>query len=198
VPWAAHQFARLHGGGGRREPALQVPSRTGQALHLLQRQAAERVDALVLQRGDHRVGGTDLRCVGGRVQRAVQAVVAVDAIGRAEHTDVCDAALRLAHQPHRLRRPEQAFEGEVLGRPGQRTPPIAAAGTGTTDVGLDQHHIQGRYRFLEHQCRPQAGVAAADNAHIATGIALQRRAYRLLRRIQGLLQPEGSHSLAFL
>lgn len=105
---AAHQFARLHGGGGRREPALQVPCRTGQALHLLQRQAAERVDALVLQRGDHRVGGTDLGCVGGRVQRAVQAEVAVDAIGRAEHPDVCNAALRLTHQPHRLR-PEQAF-----------------------------------------------------------------------------------------
>ncbi|MNO90092.1 hypothetical protein D3C76_815920 [compost metagenome] len=193
-PQAPHQPPRLHGGGGRREPAFQMPRRAGQVLHLRHWQTLERIDPLLLQRRDHRIGGAELGPVGGGVQRTVQAKVAVDAVAGAELTDGADATFRFAHQPHRLGHPEQPFEGEVLGRPGQCTAAIAPAGTGAADVGLDQQHVQRWLRLLEHQRRPQAGIAAADDAHIATGIALQRRAHRLLRRIQGLLQPEGSHS----
>ncbi|MNN20330.1 hypothetical protein D3C81_1336060 [compost metagenome] len=70
-----------------------MPRRPRQALHLLQRQPLERIDPLVLQRGDHRIGGTDLGLIGGGVQRAVQAVVAVDTIGVAKRPDGTDAAL---------------------------------------------------------------------------------------------------------
>ncbi|MNT72581.1 hypothetical protein D3C72_2111980 [compost metagenome] len=88
-----HQFARLHRGGGWRKPALQVLGRARQALHLLHRQALERVDALTLQRRNHAVGGAHLGTVGGGVQGTVQAIVRIDAVRVAKITDGIDALL---------------------------------------------------------------------------------------------------------
>jgi hypothetical protein len=109
-----------------------------------------------------------------------------------------DTALGLLHQAHRLGRAEQPLQGEVLGRPGQRAAAIATTGAGAADVGLDQQHIQLRRLLLEHQRSPQPGIATADDAHIATLIACQRRTQRLAFLLQSLLQPERSHLLTFL
>ncbi|MNS92251.1 hypothetical protein D3C72_1263800 [compost metagenome] len=184
---ATHQLARLYRGGGRREPAFQVPGRARQALYLLHRQTLERVDALALQGGNHAIGGAHLGAVGGGVQGAVQTVVGIDAMGPAKITDGMDALLRGLDQAHRLLHPEQAFEGEILGRPRQGTTAIAPTGPGTTDVGFDQHDVQRRVMFLEHQRGPQAGVATADNAHIAVGVSGQRRTCAGVFLIQRLL-----------
>ena len=82
--------------------------------------------------------------VGGGVQRAVEAVIGIDAVLFAELANGVDAAFRFLDQAHRLFNTEQTFKGEVLGRPRQRAPAIAATGAGAADVGLDQQHSRVR------------------------------------------------------
>jgi hypothetical protein len=163
---ATHQFARLHTGRCRREPAFQMLARTGHALHIGERALGERVDAVALQCGDHRIGRADLRAVGRGVQRAVEAVVGIDAVLLTELADRMDAAFRFLDQTYRFFDAKQALKGEIFRRPRQRTTAVAAAGAGAADVRFDQQHIEFGVLLLEHDRRPQPGVAAANDAHI--------------------------------
>lgn len=131
---------------------------------------------MALQSGDHAVGAADLGRVGGGIEGAVQPVVGLDVVALAEGADGPDAVFGGLDQADRLGESEQPFQGEELGRPGQRAAAVAAAGAGAAEVGLDQHHIEPGIVLLEHDGGPQAGVAAADDAHVGAGIPGQRRA----------------------
>ncbi|MCY1429400.1 hypothetical protein D9M71_453160 [compost metagenome] len=192
---ATHQFARLHTGRGRGKPAFQVFAGTGHALHIGHRPLGERVDAVALQRRDHSVGRADLRAIGRGVEGAIEAVIGVHPILFAEGADGMDAALGLLDQTHGFFDAEQTFEGEILGRPRQRTTAIASTGPGTADVRFDQQHIQFGVLLLEHDRGPQPGVTTADDTDIGAGVAFQWRTGFGCISLQGLVQPKGSHGV---
>jgi hypothetical protein len=175
LPQAAHQFARLHTGRRRGKPSLQMLARTGHALHVGDRTLGERVDAVALKCSNHRIGRAALGLIGRSVERAIETVIGLNAVLFAEGANRVNAALGFLDQAHGFFDAEQPLQGEILGRPRQRTTAVAATGASTADVGLDQHHLEFRVLLLEHDRRPQTGVAATDDAHVCTGIAVQRR-----------------------
>ncbi|MCY1433524.1 hypothetical protein D9M71_495550 [compost metagenome] len=105
-----------------------------------------------------------------------------------------DALLGLLDQADRLFDAEQSFQGEELRRPGQRAAAVASAGAGAAEVGFDDHHVEIGVLLLEHDRRPQAGVAAADDAHVGAGVLLQRGG-PVAVVLEGLVEPEGSHGV---
>ncbi|MNE37516.1 hypothetical protein D3C80_1313710 [compost metagenome] len=188
-----HQLARLHTGRGWRKPAFEVLVGTGQALHLGHGQLGEGVDAVAFQCGDHTIGRATLGGIGGCIQRTIEAVIGLHPILLAEGADGVDALLRRLDQAHRFLHAEQALEGEILGRPGERATTVATAGTGATDIGFDQQDVEFGVLLLEHDGGPQAGVTTTDDAHVTTAVAGQGVAGRRAIVQQRLLEPERPH-----
>jgi len=190
---ATYQLGWLYAGRCGRVPAFQVLGRARHPLHVGQRAFAEGIDAMALQRGDHRVGGADLSMTGRGVQRAVETVVGIHAVFSAEVADRVDALLRRFDQAHGLFQPEQPLQGKELRRPGQRTTAVAPTRAGAADIRLDDDHIEFGVLFLEHDGGPQAGIAATDDADVGLGILPQGRAGFVGLIVQGLFQPERAH-----
>ena len=74
--------------------------------------------------------------------------------------------------------------------PGQREAAVAAAGAGAADVGLDQRDVGAGGAALELERGPQTGEAAADDADVGLGVALEARVLVRLAALERLLQPE--------
>jgi hypothetical protein len=168
----------------------------GRALgHFLRWQLLEGIDLVALQRPHGVLPGPDLHGPGGRPQPAVAAKVGIDAGARAEGGDLAHVLLRGLGQHQRPFAAAELLQRQELDPPGHQEAAVAPARPAAADVGLDHRHVQRWFTFLELERRPQAAVAAADDAHVGPRLALER--WRLIPvRRECLLQPVRSHHRA--
>ena len=188
----AHELAGMHGGGFRREHACEIFGGAGTACNLFGRQFAIRVDAAFFECRDHRIECADLGFGGGGEQRAIAAEFGIDAMLAHKTLDVIHRVFRRAHQPHGFVFAEQPFEREELGGPGEQTAAVATARARAAEIAFDDDDVELRIFLLALNGGPQPGEAAADDAHIGCGVALQCRGERPIMK-QGLLDPERAH-----
>ncbi|MNI56674.1 hypothetical protein D3C73_1116920 [compost metagenome] len=140
------------------------------AVHFL-----ERVDAQALQTVGEHAPGIHLPRVGSGPQPAVLAVLGVDAVLFAEAADLVDGRFGgLADAPG-LDVAADGAQRQVLAPPVGRHAAVTTAGARTAAVALDDDDVLFRVGLLQADGRPQAKIAAADDAHVSLNRFLQGR-----------------------
>jgi hypothetical protein len=92
--------------------------------------------------------------------------VAIDAVAGQGHRDRIEVAPTEAFDDVQLIGEPVEPIGQTVGE-ASRAETAIAAGCGVADtVGLQEDHVQVRMALLGEQCRPQPGVAAADDDEI--------------------------------
>lgn len=116
--------------------------------------------------------------------------MSIDVFPRTECAKVGDGLRGCPSQLERLHGTDTAYERLDLVPPREDEAPITSRGASTAKIRLDDDDGDRRIVIKEMQGCPQAGIAAADNAHISSYRALQRWSILVVLIIQSLLQPQ--------
>src|SRR5690606_28169245 len=100
---------------------------------------------------------------------------AVDAVVAAEGFDAVDGGGGHLDDAQRLGLAAQCREGAELGPGGQQHARIPAAGAAAENVAVDDDDVQIRLLLFQPNGGPHAEKAAADDADVGGGFAIQRR-----------------------
>ena len=188
APQPADERGGLHGGRRALEHAGQVLRRSRAPGDLVRRQALERVGAQPLRQLHGALPGTELGIRARRPEPAAGPVVAVDAVGACELSELGHGVRGLAADLQRSGLAGQLDQRRELGPPGQGEPAVATRCAAAADVGLEHHDVEVGGRLLEAKRRPQADVPAADDRHVGARRPLERRG--VLAAGQRLLEPQ--------
>ena len=192
---ATGEQGRLHGRRARLERRAKMDGRARAPLDLLGGQDLERPLARACCGFDGAFPGPELGRGRRRPEPAAAAVVRIDALPLAEGAQLVDRGDRRAHEPECLILARALDERLDLGPPGESKSTVSSRRPAAADVGLDERDRRAGLELGDAQCRPEARVAAADDAHVgADGLGELRGLDTVLGR-ECLLEPErpGSH-----
>jgi len=105
-----------------------------------------------------------------------------------------NGVLRLARDPQGVVLSADLDQRAELCPPREQETSVAAARAPATDVGLEHDDVETRLTPLELDRRPEASVAATEDAHVGTNISLQRFGRRRRLFAEDLLEPERAMS----
>jgi hypothetical protein len=92
----------------------------------------------------------------------------VDPFALAERAELVDRLDRGADEPEALFLPHALDQGLDLRPPGERKAAIAPRRPAAADIRLDEDDGRARLQLRDPERGPEAGVAAADDAHVRT------------------------------
>ena len=172
------------------EGSPEVDGRARAPLHLLGGQDLERLLARAGGGRDSALPRAELGRRGRRPEPAAAAVVRVDPSALAERAELVHRLHRGADEPEGLLLPGALDQRLDLRPPGEREAAVSARRAAAADVRLDEHDRRARLELGDPEGRPEAGVAAADDAHVgADGLGELRGVDAVLGR-ERLLEPE--------
>ena len=191
APEAADELARMDRRGARIVDAAEKRSRAGECGDAGGVDLLEHRDARPRQRIENAGPGTHMAGAGRAPDPAVGTILGVDPVRHAEGLDLAPRPREGRAQKHRAFFPaerSQRVDLRPLRKDHAGIPPRGAA---AADVGFDDHDIAGGLAPLDVERRPQAGIAAADDADIGADAVLEHRGIDLAGRDR-LAQPDAA------
>ena len=191
----AREQRRLDGGSTCLERGAEMDGRARAALDLLRREELERLLASPGGGRDGALPRADLRRGRRRPEPAAAPVVGVDPFPLAECAELV----------HGLRGDPHEAEGLLLARaldqrldlrpPGEREPAVSSRGAAAADVGLEEDDRRPRLELVDAERRPEARVAAADDADVGADVFEELRGLDAVLGGERLAKPEraGGH-----